>query len=575
MVLAMHTFFLTAFSKSRFTQLLSTVFICFAAIASSCSSDSTASGEQDSPQELERKKEYRQENAAAALESELKSVSWPTVVPDAAHKEEIKEAVLAFYSQNNYQPVWNTYKEGGQSSALLNRLQQLRKEGLEPSDFPVEDLRQQLQSLYDRNSLNYTKIAQLDLLLSANYLLLARQVSKGRIEPGKYYSEWHIRPDAPDHVRNLRLAAEQGVNEALSRLEPDYRQYQLLKEKLITYQQIASRGGWQRLPFQEGVIKPGDSTALLASIRQRLAQETNLRDTSSHLYTDDLQEVVKTTRYRYGLADNSAHIDKELIEALNVPVEERIRQLKLNLERSRWLTEPMGERYVLVNLPEYKLRVVENGEPELEMKVVIGEVVNTTPIFSDSMEYLVFAPYWNVPARIAREEILPYAKEDPSYLERKHFEVVQGWEENTRVLDPYRIDWQEVELENFPYRVRQKPGPRNSLGLVKFIFPNNKAIYLHDTPADHLFKEYERGFSHGCIRVEKPALLASYLLPESNLQEVKKLMQLPERKVVHLEEEVPVYLVYFTAVVDSDGHLRFLPDIYGLDDVQQKALQSS
>lgn len=572
MELANYTFLIPAINRNRTAPLFLLLFI--SCISLSCNSDSSGSVVQESPEERERAQQYRKENASKALQSVLDSISWSSVVPSAAHTQEVKEAVQSFYEQNKYQPVWNTYKEGGQSSALLERLQNLEKEGLEPADFPVASLRQQLEKLYDKNTLDYGKIARLDLLLSANYLLLARQLSKGRMEPGKYYSEWHIKPGEPDHVRNLKLAAEQGINAALSELEPDYRQYQLLKEQLYRYQKIAEEGGWQSIQLEQP-IEPGDSSAQLPAILQRLALEAEIRDADSQHYYEGLQEVIKTARYRYGMDGNSPRIDKELLAALNVPVQERIRQLELNLERSRWLTEPMGERYIVVNLPEYKLRVIEDGEPALEMKVVIGEVVNTTPIFSDSLEYLVFAPYWNVPERIAREEILPHAKKDPSYLERKNYQVVAGWEENATVIDPYEIDWQEMELEEFPYRVRQTPGPWNSLGLVKFIFPNNKAIYLHDTPADHLFEEYERGFSHGCIRVEKPEQLATYLLPETSRQEVVRLMHSDDRKVVPLKKEVPVYLVYFTTVVDNDGILRFLPDIYELDRVQQAALQSS
>lgn len=572
---AFHSFFTSSISGCRTTTYL---FLFLSTLAVwSCSSDSSNSSGtvvQESPEEKERAREYRIEKASSALQSVLDSISWPSVIPSAAHTKEVKEAVLEYYQQNNFQPIWNTYKEGGQSSALLERLQNLREEGLESADYPVEGLQQQLEKLYEKNTLEYGKIAHLDLLLSANYLLLARQLSKGRIEPGRYYSEWHIRPGDPDHLKNLKLAAGEGVDAALSELEPDYRQYQLLKKQLKHYRQLAEEGGWQSLQLGQP-IQPGDSSAFLPEVLQRIALETDIKNTNNQLYTEELQGIIKSTRYRYGLDGNSPKIDKELLVALNVPVEERIRQLELNLERSRWLTEPMGDRYIIVNLPEYKLRVIEEGAPAMEMKVVIGEMVNTTPIFSDSLEYLVFAPFWNVPARIAREEILPYAKKDPSYLKRKNFQLVQGWEENAQVIDPYEIDWQEMELEEFPYRVRQTPGPWNSLGLVKFIFPNNKAIYLHDTPADHLFEEYERGFSHGCIRVEKPEQLATYLLPEASRQKVERLMHSDERKVVSLEKEVPVYLVYFTTVVDNDGILRFLPDIYGLDEVQQEGLQSS
>lgn len=515
---------------------------------------------------------YNEQEAAEALEQVLADFEWETI-PEVARIDTIRQLVEHFYEERAYRPAWNTYTVSERTQSFLDRLGRLEQDGLDTADFRLNSLKQEISQVFDDSDrIAYDELAALEVELSATYLALARQVGKGRIEP-EYANDWHIHPEEVDKLNNLKQALSEGIEEALAELEPDYRQYDLLKEELEQYLAIAREGGWGQLRL-ENTIAVGDSSETVRAIRKRLARETELSDTESPLYDEELAEVLQDFRHRYNVSTERNEIDDELVAALNVPVEERIRIISLNLERCRWLTEPMGDRYLIVNLPEYRLRVVEAGEPVLDMKVIVGKSVNATPIFSDSMEYVEFAPYWNVPASISHEEILPHAQEDPSYLEERNYELVEGWHEDAPVIPVDKVNWEEVSIEDFPYRVRQKPGPWNSLGRVKFMFPNNKAIYLHDTPQDHLFETSEREFSHGCVRVEKPDVLADYLLPHLNEAQVERYMKLDNRRVVPLEEKLPVYLVYFTTVVDSNGELRFLDDIYGLDEIQRDALSN-
>ena len=520
--------------------------------------------------------EYDQQQAVSAIKEIISGEQWEKEFSTRLISEKARDTIVQlvndFYQKKNFVPQWNQSKMGAATENFLNELSSLKTYGLNPSDFPVEKLREELENVYYEDKVDYESLAKTEIALTANYFLLARQVGKGRIKPGKYLDNWFIHPEEVNKVRNLEYAFKDGIEDALSKLEPDYRQYALLKEKLEGYIEIAETGGWKQVTLN-AAVNPGDSAKVVTEIRKRIYAETRAGgDLENAVYDKDLQEELQEFRLRYGLPTDKNVIDEELVTALNVPVEERIKKLNLNLERCRWLTEPMGEKYIIVNIPEYRVRVVEKGSPVLDMKVIVGKEVNKTPVFSDSLEYLEFAPYWNVPVSIATEEILPRAKEDPMYLENRHYEIVDGWGDNDPVISVSEINWATVDTENFPYRIRQKPGHWNALGKVKFMFPNNKAIYLHDTPADHLFSESERQFSHGCIRVEHPDELANYLLPDYSERKIKDLMNSSERTVVPLEEKIPVYLVYFTTIVDSEGRLRFLDDIYEIDVVQGQAL---
>ncbi len=519
---------------------------------------------------------YDEEKASDALE-EILSNGNPENEPDKILLNNTSDSIAAlvhhFYREKNYIPQWNGAEPGEEARAFLDELESLPSHGLDTADFSVGDLKQSFRGIYNDGEIDYSQLAKTEIALTAHYFRLARQIGKGRIEGGKYLDNWHIKPEEVNKLKNLETALEEGVGEALHELEPDYRQYALLQEKLEQYIEVAQNGGWNTVALDKPV-KPGDSASAVIDVRKRLHAETGKGgDLENPVFDKALQEEIKNFRYRFNLPDKDEPvIDEAVAEAMNEPVEERIRVLNLNLDRCRWLTEPMGETYILVNIPEYRMRVIENGKPALAMKVIVGKEMNKTPVFSDSMEYLEFAPFWNVPASIANEEILPHAQEDPLYLENRHYEVVAGWGDNANVVPAEEVDWENLKVEEFPYRIRQKPGHWNSLGKVKFMFPNNKAIYLHDTPADYLFSESEREFSHGCVRVEHPDQLANYLLPDYSEREISSLLDSNERTVIPLEKKIPVYIVYFTAIVDREGNLRFLEDIYGMDKVQRQAL---
>ncbi|MCA9770794.1 MAG: L,D-transpeptidase family protein, partial [Myxococcales bacterium] len=267
---------------------------------------------------------------------------------------------------------------------------------------------------------------------------------------------------------------------------------------------------------------------------------------------------------------------RETLAALNVPAAERVRGLLVNLERWRWLPQELGERHVMVNIAGFHLDLVDGGRSVLDMKVIVGRSYRRTPVFSDRIRYLVFNPQWEVPRKLALQDVLPRVREDTAYLEHKGFRVLEGWGADERVVDPATVDWASLGPDHWPYRFRQKPGPTNSLGVVKFMFPNKFDVYLHDTPAKDLFASSKRSFSSGCIRVERALDLAEALLkddPGWTRERIDATVGAERERTVALRAPVPVHLQYWTAWADEDGSIEFREDLYRRDARVAKALR--
>jgi len=287
-----------------------------------------------------------------------------------------------------------------------------------------------------------------------------------------------------------------------------------------------------------------------------------------------LVDAVKAFQARHGLEQDGL-IGQNTLAELNVPAQERVRQILLNLERRRWMADNPGERYVFVNLADFELKVVDGPRTVFDTRVVVGAPYHRTPVFSGEMTYLELNPYWNVPPSIARKELLPKIKADPGYLAANNFELLSDWSESARVLDPHTIDWSAVTPERFTYKLRQGPGPGNALGFVKFMFPNQFNIYLHDTPARGLFARDVRDFSHGCIRVQDPETFGSFVLdrqPGWSLDAINAAIATGKRQIVSLEQPLPVHIAYLTAWVNKDGSVNFRRDVYGRDAILAAAL---
>lgn len=348
-------------------------------------------------------------------------------------------------------------------------------------------------------------------------------------------------------------------------LRPSAPFYHHLRGALARYGAAVQAGGWQRVGAG-ATLREGDRDARVRELRARLLAEGDpaelalLEGAPDHdLYGPALVRAVEHFQRRHGLAPDGA-VGAATLEALNVPAEERLLALRLNLDRWRWLPADPGSRYILVNVAGFELVVMEGEEDVMRMDVIVGQEAYRTPLFQDTLEYVVVNPYWNVPRSIAQREIIPSALRDRGYLARNDYEVVDA---SGRQVDPYSAD-----ISSRRYTIRQRPGPKNALGEVKFLFPNAMDIYLHDTPARHLFGETHRTFSSGCIRVEKPRELAEYLLATSTSRPAgtyDRLRRSGREQWVALDEKLPIYILYFTAWAEPDGSVRFHPDVYERD----------
>jgi murein L,D-transpeptidase YcbB/YkuD len=321
-------------------------------------------------------------------------------------------------------------------------------------------------------------------------------------------------------------------------------------------------------------LKAGDTLTPVMNLKKRLriSGELKTKNTDS-IFDAQTKEAVKNFQLRHGL-DTNGVVTSSTLEELNTPVEDRIRQIEINMERWRWVPERISDQYILVNIPEYVLHVYEKEKEVWNMRVIVGKQASKTPIFNDELEYIVINPNWNVPRDIAIKEILPLMQEDSSYLERQHMEMFVG-ESSKNPINPNSIDWETISPENFNYRFRQTPGNDNALGIIKFLFPNEYDVYLHDTPTHSLFERSERGFSHGCIRIQDPMKMADYLLrtdPEWDHERIMETIRSKEEKYIPLVKKIPVYILYFTVWMDAGGNPHFHKDIYGHDKKLEKEL---
>jgi murein L,D-transpeptidase YcbB/YkuD len=514
------------------------------------------------------------EAGGISLTSTLDGALPPFVARDADGTR-LWKLTRQFYQKRGDSPAWiEGRKPRPQMDELMGVLQSAEREGIDPALYNVQLLATRRQEagrgFLTSKGFDEAEAASLDVWLTYLYLRYASDLTNGISGLAHADPNWRLRDKKTDPLPMLEQALEQNrVAKSLNELVPTHTQYAAMRDALAKYREIAQKGGWPAVPAAIKV-KPGQPHEAMPAVARRLAVTgdfsgtVNDQDTS---YGPDLQEAVKRFQRRHGLEPDGV-IGAAVVAQMNVPVDARIRQIALNLERWRWMPADLGERHLLVNIPEYRLEVWERGQVPVSMRVVVGKKDTPTPIFADDMTHIVFAPYWNVPPEIAKNETVPSALRDPAFLQRTNMEVL---DKGGKPVDPGSIDLGDVSS----YRFRQRPGSSNSLGLVKFMFPNSFNVYLHDTPADSLFARATRSFSHGCVRVEKPTELARYVLadqPEWTSERIDQAMHAGVEKHVKLSKPLPVYLGYWTARISADGILQFRDDLYGIDGRQMTLL---
>lgn len=494
------------------------------------------------------------------------------------------ELLTTYYERRGFEPVW-THSDRPRSRVdqLLTALQRSENQGLRPNDYrggEIESVLRTLRSRTDQESeVNLRRLTDLELLCTNAFLLYGSHLLEGRLNPNTITPSWSLDRRQSDLLSVLDEGLKSGsVRSALERLRPQQKEYDALVDALDRYRHIADNGGWDLLP-EGSTLKQGVQGDHVKTLRERLQATRDLpsKETGNDVFDETLKTAVLHFQERHGL-DTDGVVGPSTRRALNVPVDRRVQQIKNNLERWRWLPQNLGTRYVLVNIAAFHLWVIENGEQVLEMRVVTGKPYRQTPVFSDQISYLVFSPYWHVPHSLATRDLLPTFKKDPSRVTKQNFQILQGWGAQARPLDPESIDWSSLSANHFPYRLRQGPGPQNALGQVKFMFPNEHNVYLHDTPTRTHFSLSERSFSSGCIRLERPIDLAEYLLRETpnwSRQRIEQSVGQESEVTAVLNQPVPVHLLYWTAWADTDGTVHFRNDVYQRDTEVESALDAS
>lgn len=490
--------------------------------------------------------------------------------------EDIDKLLIQIYRSNGLQPFW--IKDGGPSQAgadIYEVLSDADKHGLNPASYLVSNIKQFW------NSTDTADLVKLDIILTLGMMLYVADQREGRLQPRQLDPElFATASDVEVDWKALLKTAFKNpdMKRFLADQAPPFPQYSHLQKKLAEYRIIAGKGGWPVVPEGE-VLKPGMADPRVGILRKRLALsgEYTAEVTESKSFDPELVEAVRRFQKRHKLQQDGV-IGKQTLAAVNVPVEFRIQQLIINMERYRWLKRMKDERLVAVNIAGFEAAAGRPGKFDIVMPVIVGKTYHKTPVFSDTIKYIEFNPYWNVPPSIASNEMLPKLKKDPAYLKKQNMRIFQGWEPGAAELDAMNIDWGSVsKSEMNQYHIRQEPGPDNSLGTLKLVFPNKYNVYLHDTPHHSLFKQEQRAFSHGCIRMGRPAEMAAWVLGGDakgwSVERVNEIVNSRKRQVVTLEEPVPVYILYRTAFVNpDDGALVFYNDIYGRDTLLIQAL---
>ena len=479
--------------------------------------------------------------------------------------ERIYAAVLveSFYKGRTYLPAWSQNGLMVQVEPLIRAVEDAYGDGLTPDYYHLSLIRSLVEKVGQELAPDPILLSDLDILLTDAFLALGCHLSAGCVNPVTIETEWFAKSLKVDVSAVLEQALnKKQIREALMGLRPQKDIYDRLRLALAWYRVLLSNGEWQLISTGPS-LKKGSKSDRVVELRKRLTASGDLptdEGTVSDVFDEKVEQSIIVFQKCHGLECDGI-VGRNTFNALNVPLKQRIRQMELNMERLRWILGNIEERFIVVNIANFQLDVIENDKSILSMKVVVGKPYQRTPIFTSKMTYIVINPAWNIPDSIARKEILKKIEKNPNYLA----------EQNIKVLEEVK-----GSRKGLPYRFRQEPGPLNPLGTIKFMFPNEYDVYLHDTSAKRLFSENVRTFSHGCTRIEKPLELAEYLFRDDPRWSRKELVAAIEKgteQTVMIPHPVNVHFLYLTAWVDESGSVQFRNDVYGRDKSLDDALR--
>lgn len=473
-----------------------------------------------------------------------------------------------FYSRRDFRPAWTSPER---IRELMSMIRSADLEGLRPDDYHLA----RLEALGQPGSSD--RLAERDILLTDALARYAFHLRFGKVDPSQIDGSWNLSRRLGPISPVAFLADAIDAPDLRAAVEPAYFSgpaYPAYREALAEYRRIRDAGGWPTVPAGP-TLKPGMDDPRAAVLRRRLAATGDLAAETvpgpgSTLYDPQLEAAVRRFQARHAL-DVDGAVGRDTLAAMNLPVQARIDQLRVNMERMRWVFRDLEARFLLVNIAGFKALLVEDGKIAWETRVVVGRPYRQTPVFKSTMTYLVFNPTWTVPPTIMRKDVLPRVRADLGYLAAHHMEVIDS---GGRRVDPATVDW---STGTIPYQIRQKPGPWNSMGLVKFMFPNEHFVFLHDTPNKELFDRSDRTFSSGCIRTERPFELAQRLLAGQDgwdADSIRALVASGETRTVVLEQPITVILMYWTVGFDADWNPVFYRDVYDRDRRVLEALEA-
>jgi murein L,D-transpeptidase YcbB/YkuD len=508
-----------------------------------------------------------------AAAGQLSDLRWPDFSDYRIH-------VTNFYDAANYAPAWlNNNEPTQQAQTLIDVLKQADAKGLNAEDYDGSRWADRLARL--RQSPSPADRARFDAALTVCVMRYVSDLHIGRVNPQHFKFNLDVsakKYDLPAFLRD-KLIHGADVRAELDQVEPPFAGYKRTQLALQQYMELSRQDNGEQLPVPAKPVDPGGTYGGVPRLTRLLRLLGDLPDgavaENSSVYNGPLVDAVKHFQARHGLGPDG-RLGTQTLKQLNMPLSFRVEQLRLTLERWRWVPYQFPRPPIVVNIPEFRLRTYnQDGTIDVMMNVIVGKAYrHETPVFERDMKYVVFRPYWNVPPSILRSEIVPAIRKDRDYIAKKNYEVItpQGSVVTSGTISDDILQ----QLSAGKLMVRQKPGPTNALGLVKLMFPNEYNVYLHSTPSQQLFSQSRRDFSHGCIRVEKPAELAAWVLrdkPEWSLEQARAAMQTGKDNVqVNLTNPVPVLIIYGTAVVDQQNEVHFFDDIYGYDADLEKVL---
>jgi murein L,D-transpeptidase YcbB/YkuD len=525
-------------------------------------------------------------SASTPPQTEMASLINSAALPELGQPgfSKYQQQVSEFYQKGGYAPVWiRDGRPTPQGSAMIAQFKDAQLKGLHPEDYDATRWDERVAGLAAATPPpSSSDQVHFDLALTICAMRFISDLHVGRVNPQHFKFGLDVgtkQYDLADVLRNQIIDAPD-VPAAIAKVEPPYDGYRRLEAALPEYMKLAAQRDVPRVPIPDRSVHPGKAYAGLSQLVARLRQLGDLASaqevsTDSGIYGGPIVDAVKHFQQRHGLATDGT-LGAGTVAELNKPLSYRLQQLNFALERYRWIPRRFPEPPIVVNIPEFLLRTLRRQPAEfLTMKVVVGRAYRTqTPVFADEMRYVIFRPYWNVPTSILRHEMIPKIQRNPNYLAQNRYEVTDSG--GSVITDGVVTADVMGGLRSGAYSVRQKPGPKNALGLVKFIFPNNYNVYLHSTPETQLFSRARRDFSHGCIRVENPTGLAVWVLRNNqgwDLDRIRATMNGDIDNIqVNLEQPIPVLILYTTAVVEPDSEVRFFDDIYGYDTALEKAL---